>query len=180
MSNVQPLPRRQVYPWRTTAILGDGQRITEVLPATDSQQAEERMYRRLPSGAQVMRMAAVRLAPTADDDLPPTVPVPLDPPVPIARSTRRLRALPQAAARPAPASVGTPASRSRQFRALCILGLIGLVVGVLYGCGGGEFEEPEGPPPAPSWDGWMQQQPEGPASAPTTRLIDPPRGNSVL
>lgn len=160
MNNVHSLPRRQVYPWRTTAILDDGSRVTEVLPATDSQQAEERLYRRLPTGAKVLRLAAVRLAPVADHDLPDTVPVPLDPPT----SPRRMSALP----RQAPAAVGTPQGRAWELRALISLIVIGTLLGLLAGCGGGDLEEIQGPPF------------DDAASAPTTRLIQPPRDRSVL
>lgn len=109
MSNIHTLlPRRPVYPWRTTAILDDGTRITEVLPATDNQQAEERLYRLLPAGAQVVRLAAVRLAHDAAIDLPDTIPMSLAPPAAQDRP-RRLQALP----RQPPAAVSTPTRLQR-------------------------------------------------------------------
>lgn len=52
---------------------------------------------------------------------------------------------------------------------------------LLTACGGGE--EPDGElagPPAPTWECWMQQAPCKPASAPTTRLIEPPRDTRSL
>jgi hypothetical protein len=133
----QPKPKPQRADWRVTAIMADGTRHTRVVSACGSGEAYAALTRMLPAGATPRLMGCVRISEPSGqlaDDLPDTVPVPLDM---HPAFNRRLAPLPgKQAISKTPASGGATAAR-RAVR-FVLLAVVLIWAGThLVGCGGG-------------------------------------------